>query len=273
MKKIGHFFIAAIPFWIYFGVQMVVSFAGSIIASVVAIVSGTFDPQDPNSILSGEALCWISLAATVLAFVVAVIEMKISKVKLDDFRPVKQNGKVYVLTVLFTAGAFFVLQVANMLFLNVIGVTEADSTQEMLSESTFFLVAIALAAPFVEELVFRGLMAHEFDKYFPKWFTVVGITFIFFIIHSANMKCYALLFGLVLMLIRYKTGDWLLCLMFHFIANGMSCLTTLLPEENADMIMFVGAGVGLVVAAVSFILMMKVKNKPAPELPEGELAE
>lgn len=273
MKKIGHFFIAAIPFWIYLGVQMAVSFAGSIIASVAAIVGGTYDPLDPTSIISSEALFWISIAATVLAFVVAVIEMKISKVKLDDFRPVKQNGKVYVLTVLFTAGAFFVLQVANALFLNIIGVTEADSTQEMLSESTFFLVAIALSAPFLEELVFRGLMAHEFDKYFPKWFTVVGVTFLFFIMHSANMKLYALLFGLVLMLIRYKTGDWLLCLMFHFIGNGMSCLVTLIPEESADTIMYTCAGIGLVVAVVSFILMMKVKNKPAPALPEGELAE
>lgn len=273
MKKIGHFFIAAIPFWIYLGVQFAVSIAGSIIASVVAIVSGSFDPQDPTTIISGEALCWISIAATVLAFVVAVIEMKISKVKLDDFRPVKQNGKVYGLMVLFTAGAFFVLQVANALFLNLIGVTEADSTQEMLSESTFFLVAIALSAPFLEELVFRGLMVKGFEKYFPKWFTVVGVTFLFFIVHSANMKCYALLFGLVLMLILYKTGDWLLCLMFHFIGNGMSCLVTFLPEENADKIMYVGAGIGLVVAVVSFMLIMKVKNQPAPALTEGEPAE
>lgn len=273
MKKIGHFFIAAIPFWIYLAVQFVVSFAGSIIASVAAVIGGTFDPQDPNSILSGEALCWISLAATVLAFVAAVIEMKLSKVKLDDFRPVKQNGKVYGLMVLFTAGAFFVLQVANALFLNLIGVTEADSTQEMLSTSGFFMAAIALSAPFVEELVFRGLMVKGFEKYFPKWFTVVGVTFLFFIMHSANMKCYALLFGLVLMLILYKTGDWLLCLMFHFIGNGMSCLVTLLPEENAEMIMYIGAGVGLVVAVVAFMLIMKVKNQPAPAIAEGELAE
>ncbi len=265
LKKIGDFFVATVPFWIFLGVQLAVSFAAGIVIAIISVASGNFDPSNTESIISNSALLWISLIANIVCFIAMFIEMKCSKLNFGDFRKVRQNGKTIALTVLFTAGVFFVLQFANGVFLTLIGVTEADSTQEMLSESIVFTALIALTAPFCEELCFRGLMVKGFEKRFPKWFSITAVTVLFMLLHSANMKPYALLFGLTLMLLLYKFGDWLLCLIFHFIANGMSCLLTLVPEDiiNLDWFMPICAGVGLVVAAAAFFLMTKTAVKPS----------
>lgn len=270
LRKIGNFFVAAIPYWIFVGIQLAVSTVGTIILTFIEIAkaapSGNIDPNDlTESILSSQSVLIISVVANIACIAAALIEFKVRKLKFKDISPVNQNKKVYIFAFVFTIGAFFVLQTANAAFLGIMGVTEADSTQEMLASSTLFTFIIALTAPFSEELVFRGLMVKTFGTYFSTPFSVIAITAAFMVLHSSNMKCYALLFGLVLMFLRYKFGDWKLCLVFHFTANLMSCLLTLLGDDTADRVMSVGTVVGLVIAAAAVYFMIKFANKPQKE--------
>lgn len=251
LKKIGNFFVAMVPFWVYFAVQFLVGFVLGIVLSVKAAAAG----EIPD-LTSVSALMTISVVSQITAFIGGVLTMLISKTKMSDMSPVRQNGKVYGLTILFTIGSFFVLQLINSLSLALMGITETDSTQDLLAQSVPFLFFSTLFAPFVEELIFRGLLVTFFKKRgFSNWFTIIAITLTFALIHSQNMMIYAFFFGLVLMGIRFVTGDWKLCVVFHFIGNLMSCLFSLLipTQEAASIVLIVGSIVGGIIAVITAI--------------------
>lgn len=266
LRKIGNFFIAMVPFWVYYAVQIFVSIVLLIVFAAKSVAAGeVFD------ITSADSLMIIAVVGQIVAFVGGILTMLISKTKMSDMSPVKQNGKVYGLTVLFTIGSFFVLQLINSLSLSLMGITETDSTQDLLAQSVPFMFFTALFAPFVEELIFRGLLVTFFkNRGFSNWFTIAAITLVFGLIHSQNMMIYALVFGLVLMGIRFVTGDWKLCVVFHFIGNLMSCLfSVLVPDEETGMtVLIVGSIVGGIIAVITAFIGTKaarthIKEKTA----------
>lgn len=272
LRKIGSFFIAMVPFWVYYAVQL---FAGIVIGIVLAAKSVT--AGETFDITSANSLMIISVVSQIAAFIGGILTMLISKTKMSDMSPVKQNGKVYGLTVLFTIGSFFVLQLINSLSLSLMGVTETDSTQDLLAQSVPFMFFTALFAPFVEELIFRGLLVTFFKKRgFSNWFTIAAITLVFGLIHSQNMMIYALCFGLVLMGIRFVTGDWKLCVVFHFIGNLMSCLFNILVtnEETGMTVLIVGSIVGGIIAVITAVIGIKTaKERNHKDTPVLETAE
>lgn len=272
LRKIGNFFVAMVPFWVYYAVQI---FASIVIGIVLAVKSAAAG-EVPN-LMSADSLMVISVVGQISAFIGGILTMLISKTKMSDMSPVKQNGKVYGLTVLFTIGSFFVLQLINSISLSLMGITETDSTQDLLAQSVPFMFFTALFAPFVEELIFRGLLVTFFkNRGFSNWFTIVAITLTFALIHSQNMMIYALCFGLVLMGIRFVTGDWKLCVVFHFIGNLMSCLySVIVPDEETGMKVFIiGSIIGGIVAVITAVIGIKAaKERNHKETPVLETAE
>ncbi len=274
LRKIGNFFVAMVPFWVYYAVQIFATIVIGIVLAAKSVAAGeVFD------ITSADSLMIIAIVSQIVAFIGGILTMLISRTKMSDMSPVQQNGKVYGLTVLFTIGSFFVLQLINSLLLSLMGITETDSTQDLLAQSVPFMFFTALFAPFVEELIFRGLLVTFFKKRgFSNWFTIVAVTLTFGLIHSQNMMIYALCFGLVLMGIRFVTGDWKLCVVFHFIGNLMSCLfSVLVPDEEAGMtVLIVGSIVGGIIAVITAFIGTKaarthIKEKTAAA--EGFSAE
>lgn len=272
LRKIGNFFVAMVPFWVYYAVQI---FASIVIGIVLAVKSAAAG-EVPN-LMSADSLMVISVVGQISAFIGGILTMLISKTKMSDMSPVRQSGKVYGLTVLFTIGSFFVLQLINSISLSLMGITETDSTQDLLAQSVPFMFFTALFAPFVEELIFRGLLVTFFkNRGFSNWFTIAAITLTFGLIHSQNMMIYALVFGLVLMGIRFVTGDWKLCVVFHFIGNLMSCLfSVLIPDEEAGMtVLIVGSIVGGIIAVITAVIGIKAaKERNHKETPVLETAE
>lgn len=272
LRKIGSFFIAMAPFWVYIAVQLFAGFGYGIVMSVKAAVTG-----EVPDIMSADSQMVISVVGQIAAFIGGILTMLISRTKMSDMSPVRQSGKVYGLTVLFTIGSFFVLQLINSLSLSLRGITETDSTQDLLAQSVPFMFFTALFAPFVEELIFRGLLVTFFkNRGFSNWFTIAAITLTFGLIHSQNMMIYALVFGLVLMGIRFVTGDWKLCVVFHFIGNLMSCLfSVLVPDEEAGMtVLIVGSIVGGIIAVITAVIGIKAaKERNHKDTPVLETAE
>ena len=87
------------------------------------------------------------------------------------------------------------------------------------------------------------------------------------------MMIYALCFGLVLMGIRFVTGDWKLCVVFHFIGNLMSCLfSVLVPDEETGMtVLIVGSIVGGIIAVITAFIGTKAARTHIKEkIPAAE---
>ena len=104
-----------------------------------------------------------------------------------------------------------------------------------LGKSTPYLSVIhaLIAAPIIEEILYRRIFLHQFLKQYPAWLAIILSTFLFVIPHIPTILhpeffLPFLISGLFLGLVYYKTQSVLLCIISHFIMNSI----TYLPIDN-----------------------------------------
>ena len=99
------------------------------------------------------------------------------------------------------------------------------------AKSTYYLSVIhaLVAAPVIEEILYRRIFLHQFLKQYSSWVAIILSTFIFVMPHVPTI-IYPELFipyfisGLFLGLVYYKTKSVLLCMISHFIMNAVTYL-------------------------------------------------
>lgn len=110
------------------------------------------------------------------------------------------------------------------------------------SRYAVFLVAFmaTVSAPFVEEVVYRGVLYSALQRTFNVPAAVVLVTFVFALVHFPQYwGDYATLttltfLSLLITLIRVKTGSLLPCILFHFLINGIQSLILILQPYLPD---------------------------------------
>lgn len=257
LKIIGNFFAAMVPLIVFFAVQIIVLFLGLLIAYAVEMMSSSAFPET----FSDKSVFVIGIAANLICFFAAIAEMKIHRFSFRDISPVRQNGRVYIMAVLFAIGAFFAFILADSLVMKIPGMPKAAAAQEM-TDSMIVLTFIAyLTDPFVEELIFRGLMVRTFEKRFPAWVGAAAVTVVYILMYSTYSICFVLLFSVMLMFIRYKFGDLKLCFLFHLIVTVMSVAISLVKAEYYEQVINIGGAVGVVIAAAAMFFMLKFASR------------
>lgn len=104
------------------------------------------------------------------------------------------------------------------------------------SRYAVFLVAFmaTFSAPLVEEVVYRGVLYSAFQRTFNVPIAVLLVTFVFALVHFPQYwGDYATLttlifLSLILTLIRVKTNSLLLCILLHFLINGIQSILLIL---------------------------------------------
>lgn len=101
------------------------------------------------------------------------------------------------------------------------------------------VVLAVLAAPLVEEVVYRGVMYSAAERLGGKPLGVALVTFIFALVHvpqywgSVAAITAIVSLSLVLTLLRAWTGSLLPCVATHFVYNGVQAVFLLLAPEKA----------------------------------------
>lgn len=97
-----------------------------------------------------------------------------------------------------------------------------------LVQSILFLLTTALTQPFLEELLFRGIIAGSLEKYSPT-LAILSSAFLFGIAHNGEMISQHLLTGLVLGTLYIKRRNLYSCVAVHILTNmTVTCLYLLL---------------------------------------------
>ncbi len=260
LKKIGSFFAAMVPFFVFSAVQITAILLGGIVAFASEMMSSSSIPDT----ISTESVFAVGIVTNLICFFAAFAEMKIHRFSFRDISPVRQNGRVYITSVFFAVGAFFVFKLAESLVMKIAGVPVAAIPQEMTSSMIVLTYIAYLTDPFLEEFVFRGLMVKTFEKRFPAWVGAAAVTITFTLLYVNNSVCYFLLFGAALMFIRYKFGDLKLCVLVHLIVSVISATISLVKAEYYESIINIGGAVGAVIAAASMFLMLKFASGQEP---------
>ena len=166
------------------------------------------------------------------------------------------SGKVLAAVVPLTVGMMFWMNYL-MELLDLPDLTAGMFLQ--MKDSVFGVISIALVAPVVEEMLFRGAiegyLLRRWKK--PKW--AIGVSaLIFGAIHLNPAQIpYAFVLGLLLGWLYYRTGSIVPGIVLHLVNNGISVVLMLvLPDPTAGLADWfgetgaaLGAVVGLVVTA------------------------
>ena len=88
-------------------------------------------------------------------------------------------------------------------------------------------VAIAIAAPVVEELLFRGLLQNALAKYMPIWGAIIGASFLFSLVHLQpyaipGLMSLSIAFGYL----YHRTGSLRTNIILHMANNALALLLT-----------------------------------------------
>ena len=195
-------------------------------------------------VLSGIAMIW------------HLIHFKYVKFNLKSFGEV--SGK--------TIGLSIPLIVAGMFFINLcsefIGLPDLmQDTFRAMSRNVFGIISIAIMAPLVEELLFRGaIQGYMLRKGMKPLNAILIASAIFGIVHMNPIQIpFAFAIGLIFGWLYYRTGSVVPGIIGHFINNSIACLqmATLTEEEfNTKTIEWLGAGPTYALFAISLAVMI-----------------
>jgi hypothetical protein len=95
-----------------------------------------------------------------------------------------------------------------------------------LNQALLFM-AVAVIAPVLEELLFRGLLQTALIKYLPDWAAIMGAAVVFALVHGQVYAFPALVtMGAVFGVLYYKTGSLRVTILAHALNNAAALVLT-----------------------------------------------
>lgn len=139
-------------------------------------------------------------------------------------------------TVLLAVGAIILATVFNHLYATYIipGTPMQGDMAKMLASIprtpiniALGLFAIAIAAPVIEELLFRGLLQTSLMRKMPPWAAIAASAFLFSLVHGQLYAIPALMsLGAAFGYIYYKTGSLRMTMLLHMLNNILALALT-----------------------------------------------
>ena len=152
-----------------------------------------------------------------------------------------------------------------------------DTVFDGLSHNILGAFGLAVLAPMLEEVLFRGAIQGCLMRFYGRpWPAIITAALVFGIIHWNPVQIvYASLFGIVLGWIYYRTGSLLYVIVGHVLNNTFAVITTVLgsgAEEKAVSGGSVGIASFVIFALLSVYLAVKLNNSlpPVEELKSKE---
>lgn len=179
----------------------------------------------------------ISLLGNIITFIVIFIDSKIRKVKVSDYtqlsKPIGLRGGVSAVL----CGMSFSMWLSMMLALLPIPESwmsdYADASSSLNETTLIAIVATAVAAPIIEEMLFRGIIYKHLSICLPEYLALVIQAVIFAVLHGDTIiwVSYALLGGLLFGYIRMLTGSIRTTILAHMAFNLIGYIAEFMGQE------------------------------------------
>lgn len=213
-------------------IPIVIFFASQIVITVLAILlSLIFGMSSGNNMMNLRLSPGLGIAAAVSFILSAVFIFIYIKFRKISFKEVGLN-KFNINMVWQVIGAFFLILIIGVAYdylLRSFGInadTQIKSMLDMFGKSKLGLIAmgitVAILAPFVEELVFRGFLFRYLDSVMSFWAAAGISALIFAVMHFYPIHLpVLLLMGFLLAYLVKKADSIWPSVMLHFIYNSI----------------------------------------------------
>lgn len=256
-------------FFIYLSIQSAVSAFYTIIYMIYILATDFTAMMDIefliNEILSHTTI--ISLLSNIVAALVIWLVFVIRKKNLfQEIQLTKCGTKNVVLTLLIGISFGFVSDYIIGLIPFPTMLTESFEASYALTSAgnpIVNFIAVAILAPIVEEVFFRGLIYTRMRKGMSAKAAIILSSLVFGLAHGEIIWILsAFSMGVVLAWVFEKTGSLLPCIIIHAVNNTLSIILEDLPETS-EMVDLIIIGTSAVIFAASLILFIKNYKKTA----------
>lgn len=176
------------------------------------------------STLSADAVAWITIISGITSVLIITLALKMIRPK-EAFLPKGLTNKKNLFSCsIGILGAIFGIVGTNFLSeqINLPNLMEEQFLD--MSKSLIGIVSIAIAAPIVEELIFReGIEGHLLRIGSKPWMAICFSALAFGAIHMNPAQVpFAFIIGIILGILYWRTGNVILCCLLHFINNSVA---------------------------------------------------
>ena len=266
------------PVLIFFGIQVVVGLFGGIILAFyfifTSIISGAaqFDVAmllDNVTRYITSNIIVVVLITNVASFAVFLPIWLSTRKRLEPY-----ENKLTVVVGILVFGFFAGYNIIQMVIFGVLDVERFfpsySEIEDVVTSGSLAMqiLSVGLAAPVVEELVFRGILMNRM-KWLPAWASVLIQAMIFGAIHmNWFQSLYAFLAGILLGLVYMKYRSITIAITGHIAFNMASVvLGEFLTEDNALVVLIICPVV--MVACGTLLIARPGARKKAAALPDN----
>lgn len=124
------------------------------------------------------------------------------------------------------------------------------------------LIVYGIVAPLAEEMIFRGIVYGAFRRYFPISVAMLITSALFGVYHGNIVQgTYAFVFGFMMVWLYEYFGTFWAAVAVHVIANLSTYTVSYIASKNPNIVNWPAAAVMLVLAAVSLVMLFRLKKK------------
>lgn len=206
-------------------------FMGQATVQTVAFLNHSNDPV-------GDSLAW-ALTISSIVTIIAMLLLPPYKI-LDEYKRVGCSGKYMAIGLIVLLLTLMAAIAINDQVDRVFGLEMGNEYEEIfdrLIKSPVGLLAICVLGPICEEIVFRGgVMKPLLQRKVNPWTAIWVSAIIFAVVHGNLVQMiYALMVGLVMGIIYYRTASLILTSVAHIINNSVSAWVLLTHPEWNDL--------------------------------------
>lgn len=260
------------PVLVYFGITMLISLISSFIVSYR--VMSTTTATDANALM--EELMMKAMEVSVpVTFISGLVSLPfLWRLMKKDSKLRKYTGNMATLkkpALIYCAVAGMLACVAGSILVTISQIGQVfegydDVSQNIFSQSFILqLVALGLITPFVEELVFRGLIYNRLKDYSTIHTAMLASSVIFGLYHGNLVQgVYGFVMGLLMCFVYEKYHTLAAPLICHGAANLISIVLQLL-QVTIDSVLMAGA-IAVVCVIVLYFVLKQIQNTVNVEL-------
>ena len=260
---------------LFLGMQVLVLLPPMFIAAVQAAADGGDEDEIYAAMMNIDAMM-LTLISGLLTLAVVLVFYLIRRKKLGEALWLRLVPAPALLTGASLAPAlyFTVIIVLSMLPASW---TESygEASEGIVTGTVVGVISVALVAPIVEEVIFRGLTMTRLSKVMPGWLAVLVSAAIFGACHGEFVWfCYAFVLGVFFGFIDLWAGSILPSILGHIMFNAIGQIMSFIPVTEDGTETLIALGVLLLAAIVLPILDRKgiaalFRARPAPNPPEA----
>lgn len=260
---------------LFIGMQILVMLPVIFSAAAEAILGGNEDAV--YAILNADAMVY-SMVSGLLTLAVVLIFYLIRRKKFSEALMLRRVPAPTLLTgAVLAPGLYVVISVALAMLPDAWLESYMEASEGIDSGTVAGVIAVALVAPVVEEVIFRGLMMNRLSRVMPGWLAVVISAAVFGVCHGHPIWfAYAFVLGAVFGFIDLRAGSIWPSILGHLVFNAISQILAVIPETEEGTETVIAMGVLLVIGiaaplvnrrAIAALFWPMPKAAPVQEMP------